>query len=409
MRARCATALAAALALGSIAHAGEAPAWSDRELRLLATLRLARTPPPSPSNHVADDPRAAALGRRIFFDRGFSETGATACNTCHDPERHYTDGRARSVAPAGRNAPTVVGAAYGSWFTWDGRRDSLWAQALVPFEATGEIGGSRTGVVRRIAGDARYRADYEAIFGPFPPDLLGDALPAHAGPLGDDAARAAWQRIPQAQRNRIDRAFSNTGKAIEAFERTLLPTDSRFDRYVDALRAERADRAAALLDEREVAGLRLFIDPARTQCLQCHNGPQFTNGGFHNLGTGTFEGGVLDLGRALGIRAVLLDVFNCAGPYSDARPEQCSELRFLSHDAHVPLEGAFKTPTLRDVAQTAPYFHDGRFATLRAVLDYYNAPPTNATHELRALGLRESELEDLEQFLRALSGAEPAP
>jgi len=264
--------------------------------------------------------------------------------------------------------------------------------------------------VRRIAGDPRYRADYEAIFGPLPRELLGEAVPAHAGPLGDEAARAAWQRIDAAQRDRVDRAFSNVGKVIEAFERTLRPADSRFDRYVDALRARDATGAAAQLDAREVAGLRLFIDPARTQCLQCHNGPFFTNGGFHNVGTGGFDGEVLDFGRALGIQGVLLDVFNCAGPYSDVRPEDCKELRFLSRDAHIPLEGAFKTPGLRDVARTAPYFHDGRFATLRDVLAYYNAPPPpGAGHELRALGLRESELEDLERFLRALSGAESAP
>ncbi len=408
MRARCTTALFAALALATAARAGETPPWSERDVRVLGSLRLERTPPPSPSNRVADDPRAAALGRRLFFDPGFGAAGKTACATCHQPERHYTDGRARSVGPAGRNAPSVVGAAFGSWFTWDGRRDSLWAQALVPFEASDEIGGTRTEVVRRIASDARYRADYEAIFGPLPPDLLGAALSKPAGPLAGDAARAEWQRLPQARRDQIDRAYSNLGKALEAFERTLLPGDSRFDLYVDALRAGHADRAAQLLDAREVSGLRLFIDPVRTQCMQCHNGPQLTNGGFHNLGTGTFSGTTLDFGRALGIQGVLLDVFNCAGPYSDAPENACSELRFLSRDAHIPLEGAYKTPTLRDVAKTAPYLHDGRFATLREVLDYYNSPPADPAHELRALGLRERELEDLERFLRALSSVEPA-
>ena len=401
---RLRVALAAALALAAAASAEE---WSERDLRLLASLRLDRTPPPSPSNRVADDPRAAALGKRIFFDLGFGAAGKTACATCHQPARHWSDGRARSVMPSGRNTPSVVGSAFASWFTWDGRRDSIWAQALVPFEAPDEIGASRTGVVRRIARDPRYRSDYEAIFGPLPADLLANDLPVRAGPLGDEAARAAWQRIPQARRDRIDRAYSNVGKALEAFERTLLPGDSRFDRYVDAVRAGHRD--ANDLDAREIAGLRLFIDPARTQCLQCHNGPQLTNGGFHNLGTGNFDGQTLDFGRALGIQAVLLDVFNCAGPYSDAAPGDCRELRFLSRDAHIPLEGSFKTPTLRDVAKTAPYFHDGRFATLREVLDYYNEPPQNTNHELRALGLNDAELGDLERFLRALSGAEPAP
>ena len=312
------------------------------------------------------------------------------------------------VAPAGRNAPSVVGSAYGSWFYWDGRRDSLWAQALVPFEAESEIGGSRTGVVRGSRSDARYRAAYEAIFGALPAAVLDASLPAHAGPLGDEPARNAWFRIPQAQREQVDRVYANVGKAVEAFERTLLPSDSRFDRYVDALQEGRPEQAAKLLNEREVAGLRLFIDAARTQCMQCHNGPQFSNGGFHNLGTGTFSGPVLDFGRALGMQAALLDLFNCLGPYSDVAPEACTELRFLSRDDHIPLEGSFKTPSLRDVEKTAPYMHDGRFATLREVLAYYNAPPQDTPHELRALALSESELGDLEQFMRALSSA-PEP
>ena len=405
MRGRCATAWIAALACAALARADAPAAWSPRELRVLASLRLDRTLPPSPSNRVADDPRAAALGRRIFFDRGFSETGQTACATCHQPQRHFTDGRARAVPPTGRNTPTVIGAVFGSWFTWDGRRDSPWAAARVPIEASNEIGGSRTHVVRRVARDARYRAEYQAIFGALPAHLA--RAPAHAGPLGDERARAAWEKLPQSQRDEIDRVYANVGKSVEAFERTLLPSDSRFDRYADAVRDGRADDAAKLLDAREVAGLRLFIDPARTQCLQCHNGPQLTNGGFHNLGTGTFTGDALDFGRALGIQGVLLDAFNCAGRFSDARAEDCRELRFLSTDAHVPLEGSFKTPTLRDVAKTAPYLHDGRFATLREVLDYYNAPPADGGHELRALGLSDTELGDLERFLRALSGGEP--
>ena len=389
----------------AVARPGE---WSERELRILASLRRKAELPPSPSNRFADDPRAAALGWRLFFDSGFSPSGDTSCATCHQPGRHFSDGKARSVVePAGRNAPTVVGAAYGRWFYWDGRRDSLWAQALVPFEAPSEIGGSRIGVLRRLADDERYRTDYEAIFGPLPDlssDGAGRALPTHAGPLGDVAARKAWHRIPQAKRAEIDRAFSNVGKAIEAYERTLQPGDSRFDHYVDAVRSGKANQAARLMDPREVAGLRLFIDPARTQCMQCHNGPQFTNGGFHNVGTGTFSGATLDFGRALGIQTVLLDVFNCRGPYSDAARDGCPELRFLATDDH-NLAGSFKTPSLRDVVKTAPYMHDGRFSSIEELLDFYRHPPNKRTtrHELPArLDLTDGELDDLAHFLRVL-------
>ncbi|HEU4428401.1 MAG TPA: cytochrome c peroxidase [Myxococcota bacterium] len=410
---RRALALALALASGCAAAApAAAERWSERELRVLASLRRRDAVPPSPSNRVADDPRAASLGRRLFFDSGFAPNGDVACASCHRPERHFTDGKARSVVePAGRNAPTIVGAASGRWFYWDGRRDSLWAQALVPFEAPSEIGGSRLGIVRRVATDERYRASYEALFGPLP-DLASPAggapLPEHAGPLGAAAVRKAWERIPRPKRDGVDRAFSNLGKAIEAYERTLQPGDSRFDRYVDAARAGRSREAASLLSAREIAGLRLFIDPARTQCLQCHNGPSFTNGGFHNLGTGSFRGPTLDFGRGLGLQAVLLDVFNCRGPFSDSGERGCPELDFLQTDDH-DVAGSFKTPSLRDVEKTAPYMHDGRFATLRDVLRFYDAPPADAQpSELRPLGLRQREIDALEAFLRALS-SEPPP
>jgi cytochrome c peroxidase len=173
------------------------------------------------------------------------------------------------------------------------------------------------------------------------------------------------------------------------------------------VRDGRTQDAAQLLDAREVAGLRLFIDPARTQCLQCHNGPQLTNGGFHNLGTGTFTGAALDFGRALGIQGVLLDAFNCVGRYSDARSDDCRELRFLSTDAHVPLEGAFKTPTLRDVRE------DGALPARRPLRDaargarlLQRAAGRRRTRAARARA-RRPELDDLERFLRALSGGEP--
>ncbi len=380
-------------------------AWTGREQRILASLRLVRALPPSPGNRYADDPRAAELGRRLFFDPGFSANGEIACASCHRPALHFTDGRATAVglAPLHRNAPTLVGAGFGRWFYWDGRRDSLWAQALTPLEAHDEMGGSRIGVLRRIAGDPRYRADYEAIFGPLPEAVLDAALPAEAGPLGEEPLRKAWFRIGEPTRDALDRAYANVGKAIEAFERTLLPTDSRFDRYVDAVQAG-DDAGLGQLDEQEVAGLRLFIDATRTQCLQCHNGPQLSNGGFHNVGTGTFSGPALDFGRVLGIQAVLMDGFNCLGRYSDAGPEDCAPLRFLNADAHVPLEGAFKTPSLRDVAETAPYLHDGRYATLREVIDHYVSPPADVPHELRPLALSEPEREALVAFLRSLSG-----
>ncbi len=385
------------------------PLWSDREKRILASLQLkpAKAPPASESNRFADDPAAAAFGKQLFFDPRLSRDGELSCASCHQPHRYFTDGLPRAVGSGqvARNTPTVVGSAYLSWFYWDGRRDSLWSQALIPFEAADEMGGSRMAVVRLVGADGKYRKQYEAIFGPFPTLVLAESLPEHAGPYGDRHSRAAWSRLPRATARTINRVYANVGKAIAAYERTLLPTPSRFDGYVSQVLSKGDGPMGELLSNREIAGLKLFIDSKRTQCLQCHNGPMFTNGGFHNIGTGNFSGEHLDFGRVFGVRAVLMDEFNCLGPYSDAQPEQCMELRFLNKSAHVPLEGAFKVPGLRGLAATGPYMHDGRFDTLHAVLEYYRQPPDTEqhSHELNALALSNSELGQLPAFLLSLT------
>lgn len=376
------------------------------------TLDALPTLPPDASNRVGDDPDAALLGQRLFYDPKLSSNGRVACSTCHDPKRYFTDARpvSQGVGPTNRNAPTVVAAAYAPWQFWDGRRDSLWAQALAPFESAAEMNVSRLEVVRHVARDPESAALYGRVFGA--PPLPGDPgrFPRRASPFGDAATQDAWWRLAQSDRDAIDRAFANVGKAIEAYQRRLLPGPSRFDRYVRSLVDPGADAAATALSPAELAGLRLFMDPGRTQCLRCHNGPLFTNQAFHRIGTEWSADGNPEYGRFLGIQAALIDPFNCLGAFSDAKPEDCRELRFLNTD-HVEAEmGKFKTPTLRGLGQTAPYMHDGRFATLAAVVEHYRNPPPQpadalSAHELVPLALEPDESASLVAFLESLDGA----
>ena len=159
----------------------------------------------------------------------------------------------------------------------------------------------------------------------------------------------------------------------------------------------------AALTPDAVSGLRLFV--GKGQCINCHNGPLFTNNDFHNTGVPAALGLPEDTGRAKGVQQVLADEFNCLSTYSDAAPEDCGELRFAKADDHA-LERQFKPPSLRNVAERAPYMHAGQFATLREVLHHYNrAPAAPAGHsELKPLNLSEQELGQLEAFLRSLSG-----
>lgn len=378
--------------------------WSADEIALLRSLSLASLPelPASPSNRVADAPQAARLGERLFFDAQLSADGRVSCASCHQPERHFTDGLAtsRGLGRTGRNAPTVVGAAYAPWQFWDGRRDSLWSQALAPLEAAVEMGSTRLEVARRVATAPEHAEAYRGLFGEAPDFSDPARFPERAGPFGDAAARAAWQRLDPTERRAIDTAFANAGKALAAYERSLVPGPSRFDRFVAALLAGDGPGAESLLDADEQAGLRLFVDAGRTRCLRCHNGPLLTNQSFHDVGTGKL-GGVPDLGRLAGIQSLLLDDFNCLGPYSDAAPEDCSALRFLDKREPGRFSGAFKTPGLRGLGRTAPYFHNGGLDTLERVVEHYRDPGPYPG-ELLPLEIDDAEAAQLAAFLRTL-------
>ena len=387
--------------------------WSDADLAILRSLSLLNLspPPPSPSNRYADNKQAQHFGKKLFFDLRLSGNGQLSCASCHIPEKYFTDGLARAVgvSATGRNTPTIVGSAWQHWFYWDGRRDSLWSQALIPFEAANEMGSNRLAIVHLIARDTDYLAEYEAIFGDFPQQFLQkklrENLPLNASPLGDNALQTNWHRLSKDTQNTINHVYVKLGKALAAYERTLSPKETKFDRYVKQVLkpdTDNAERASVLegVSALEIAGIKLFINTEKTQCMQCHNGPLLSNGGFHNIGSGNFSGKQLDFGRMLGLPAVLLDEFNCVGQYSDAQPTDCKQLRFLNKDHHTSLKGAFKVPSLRNIGMTAPYFHDGRFNSLQEVMDFYSRPPTkNGPHELKPLGLNHKEKQQMIAFL----------
>lgn len=374
--------------------------WSAEELAILSSLRLGALGqvPADPSNAVETRPDAVRLGKQLFADPRFSANGAVSCASCHQPEKQFQDGRplGQGVGTGLRRTMPLAAAGHAPFTFWDGRKDSLWSQALGPLEDPVEHGGSRLAYAHLVR--AHYRVQYEALFGPLP-EL--DGLPAEGGPLGSPAQRAAWAAMRENERRDVSRVFANIGKAIAAYEKTLRFGESRLDHYIEAVLRE--DPAARrLLSAQEKNGLRLFIGKA--QCVTCHNGPLFTDQQFHNTGIAPRTSGRPDAGRGAALAKLLKDEFNCLGPYSDARPEQCEELRFLSADDHA-LDGAFKVPGLRNVAARSPYMHAGQLASLDDVVKHYNrAPRAAAGHsELKPLRLTDGEVRDLVAFLGTLS------
>jgi cytochrome c peroxidase len=262
-------------------------------------------------------PEKIATGRRLFFDAALSADGKVSCATCHDPARAFTDGRviAQGVhsAKGTRNTPTLINAGHGRLFFWDGRADSLEAQALQPMINPKEMGLSEA----EISARARM-------------------------PIADVVA------------------------ALASYMRTIRSSESRFD-YFRAGQPE-------MLTEDERAGHELFR--GRAQCVTCHGGPNFTDDRFHNTGVGLRDGVPTDLGR-----------FEISQDERD--------------------RGAFKTPTLRDVALTAPYMHDGSIATLESVIEFYSKGGGRSPYldqRVRPFSLTGAEKQQLVAFLRTLSG-----
>jgi cytochrome c peroxidase len=157
-----------------------------------------------------------------------------------------------------------------------------------------------------------------------------------------------------------------------------------------------------VLSTDEVAGLRLFIGKAN--CTRCHNGPLLTNNDFHNTAVGQLASSAPDFGRIAGVKDVLQDEFNCRSRWSDGEADQCVELEFLVTDSSA-LQAAFKVPSLRNVANRAPYMHAGQLETLSDVLQHYNRarPSDLGASELEPLALTSNELRQVEAFLRSLT------
>ena len=390
------------LSLMTDVAAADQKLWSATELLSINTLAISNLPrlPKDPSNAVADDPRAAALGKAFFSETRFSANGAVSCASCHMPDRQFQDDLpvGHGIADGARRTMPLAGTAFHPFLFWDGRKDSLWSQALGPLENPVEHGADRTMVAKLVA--ANYRADYEALFGKLP-DLSG--LPAHAAPAGTPDAVAAWSSLTLDQRHSVNLVFANLGKAIEAFERTIPVPRTRFDDYAAAVAAKDETAANQIFTEAERNGLKLFLN--KGGCTKCHLGPQFTDMKFHNIALPDTNA-VTDSGRSSAAHTVKDDPFNCLGEFSDAKlTYQCQTIRTLELDLPEQV-GAFTSPSLRGVAQRPPYMHNGKFATLHDVLVHYNRSPPAlfGKSELPATrNMTPLELVELETFLLTLN------
>ncbi len=317
------------------------------------------------------DAAKVELGRALFFDSRLSADGSVSCASCHDPRRAFTDGRKVAEGIGGRlgtrNSPTLLNAMFSTGQFWDGRAETLEAQARMPLTNMDEMGNrSLNDVVSRIAEVPEYFRGFQKVFG---------------GPVTIDGF----------------------AKAVAAFERTLVSGDSPLDRY------QAGDLNA--LSESARNGLILFRTRAR--CGVCHSFnqnfaafatfPFFTDGNYRNTGVAANFSGFNSLARRA--MAVARDESG-EGLATLSKHERAGELgRFMTTGNTLDI-GAFRTPSLRNVELTAPYFHDGSAATLKDVVRFYvkggNENP-NRDWQLEPVALTENEQHDLVEFLKALT------
>lgn len=355
--------------LASCVECPLSPGLSGKECAVVASLRLADTVPPSPGNRFADDEPAALLGFEVFFDARLSRDGSVRCATCHIPERVFGDARATSLGLelVDRNSPSLHGAAWHRWQMWDGRADSLWAQPLLAFENPKEMDFTRLELAHRVK--VTYRERYEALFGALPALEDGARFPPRGKP-----GQASFDAMAPADQDAINLVAANVGKALEAYQRKLAFRRGLLERFVDG------DAKALTTGERE--GLAVFI---RRGCVSCHAGGLMSDDDFHAVG-------LVDAPpRARAEAFVVLEAspFTAAGAFHDGA-KQTLPMRRASD------EGAYRTPTLRNVTRTGPWGHDGRFATLAAAVQGHADPMVTG-----------SELEALLLFFTVLDASDP--
>lgn len=387
--------------------------FTESELRRITRMSPLPELSDDPSNAMVDDKRAAEFGKLLFFDTRLSGDGKTSCATCHDPELNWIDGKPSSNPDARfpKNVPSLWNVAYNRWFFWDGRADSSWAQALGPMEQEDEMSSNRLRIIHYVRQDPELRKLYIEVYGSFPDELRDlTRFPLEARPVvnqPDHPLQLAWMSMTDADQQRVNVVFTNLGKAIAAFERRIVALDTVFDKFVAELKNTggkgEIDQDATTFSKAAMRGLKIFV--GRGNCTLCHSGPLLSDGEFHDVGIALGKNMRIDPGRHRGVLKLLRSSFNRIGNYADM-VTSTAPVNFLDQQTHQL--GQFKTPSLRGVADTAPYMHDGRFMTLEQVVRFYSTrdgalPLGHSTTLLQPLNLSDEEIADLVAFLEALS------
>lgn len=426
------------------------------------------------SMKIEYDKEYAKFGKTLFMDPRLSSSGKVSCSSCHNPALSFTDGLvlSRGVGGTFRNAPTLVNVFSNKWFFHDGRADTLTGQALGPLLDPFEHGLSAVSLANKVI--LLFGETYETLFGPVDQALLEtsstyssfefsgerELMPqavrmygiANIGtfsaldsilksasrksisPQEEFARRSAGKAVdlpanpspsdgssdlvpPDRLKRLIEDIILNVGVSIESYERTIVANESAFDNFARRLSSASkiSDALTADFGASELSGLNIFL--GKGKCTLCHQGPNFTDSQFHNIGlewNPEVDDHKLPTGRAEAVLGLRKNPFGCKSEaLAKARSKanlrelkSCEEIDFLKIDS-LEAVSAFKTPTLRNLKLTAPYMHDGRFLSLEDVIEHYNSPEDKSAighkeETIQPLSLTKREKNNLKAFLLSL-------
>jgi cytochrome c peroxidase len=303
------------------------------------------------------------LGRQLYFDPRLSADSTVSCASCHNPAEGYTAHTTTGVGirgqKGGRNSPVSFNRILSGPQFWDGRVDSLEAQAVGPIQNPIEMGFTHEGVVKRLGEIPAYRRQFEKIFGELSIDRVGQAI-------------AAFERVLVTAPSPYD--FHEQMRAFAGLDADDIAEDAELAKKFAAAK-EAAEKHP--LSESAVRGREIFFTE-KGNCTACHVGANLADEKYHNIGIGMDKENP-DLGRFV-----------------------------VTKDEND--RGAFKTPTVRNVALTAPYMHDGSVATLEEVVDWYDKgghPNPHLSDKIRPLRLSPQDKADLVEFMKACTGPTP--
>lgn len=355
-----------------------------------------------PSNRASGNALAIKTGKALFYDTRLSPDNLFSCASCHQPDKGWSDGRAISQiqsAPPAMHTPTLWNAAANRWFFWDGRADTLWNQATHTIESPKELNSNRVHIARLVLQDKFLRQTYRELFGAIPKCVSLQNLPSSGSPSHENIKLLHnWIGLSACEKKAVNQLFTSVTKMIAAFEETITSRNAPFDKFAKELKNK---ETSSILSEQAQQGLKLFLGQAR--CVACHSGPNFSDSEFHSI---FFERQKQD-GRYTAIPKLLSDPFNIRGIHSDLPKQVFSKLDYVYRN--IELKKKYKTPTLRNITQSAPYMHDGAMPDLKSVMKYYSELPATVDrtkHDeliLVTIGINQQHQQALIAFMESLT------